>query len=293
MEFIGKKRTNTNYLKSKSNEELINDQQNNTNKKVNNKKKKIIDKNIDKKYDINNSNNSKNFLNKSKFISFYNSNNENLLYFSYKLNPPKIFNSYINEYKFYCAYNCFINARPYNEDRILINCQQYYMNKIHLFAIFDGHGGDKCCKYLMNNFDKILFSQINLMNKTSKSLKETYLLLENTFKEINKPKNLLVSIEKSGSCALTILNIGTKIYCANAGDSRALYSENGSKEIYQISYEHKPQNEAKRIKKVGGTMSCSFMGNIWRLFPGGIAVRQIFINKILYFYFRYQDQLAI
>ena len=34
MEFIGKKRTNTNYLKSKSNEELINDQQNNTNKKV-------------------------------------------------------------------------------------------------------------------------------------------------------------------------------------------------------------------------------------------------------------------
>ena len=67
-----------------------------------------------------------------------------------------------------------------------------------------------------------------------------------------------------------------KIYCANLGDSRALYSENGSKEVYQISYEHKPQNEIKRIEKAGGSVLCSFFGNIWRLFPGSIAVKRIY-----------------
>ena len=62
----------------------------------------------------------------------------------------------------------------------------------------------------MNNFDKILFSQNNIINNSPKSLKEAYNLLENKFKEINKPKNLLISIEKSGSCSLSILNIGKK-----------------------------------------------------------------------------------
>ena len=281
MEYIGKKRAKPHSLKEKSNFKLINVQQKETKKQVDDKNKKaMIKKKKDKNNDINKIKRSLNLidnLSKNKFITFYDSRNEKLLYHSKNIDSPKIFNSSFSEHKFYCAYNSFINNRPYNEDRILINCQRYKNDKIHLFAIFDGHGGDKCCKYLMYNFDKILFSQNNLMSKTSKSLKETYLLLENKFKEIHKPKNLLVPIEKSGSCALTILNIGTKIYCANAGDSRALYSENGSREIYQISYEHKPQNEIKRIKKAGYSIYCGIYGSIWRLFPGGIAVRNFYL----------------
>ena len=279
MEFIGKKRENPISIKSKTTYKIINAQQNETKNKIENKKKKIItnrnkaNNDIINNFNINNNNIDNS--NKNKFISFYNSNNEKLLYLSKSITSPKTFNSSFSEHKFYCSYNSFINIRPYNEDRILINCQKYRNNKIYLFAIFDGHGGDKCCKYLMNNFDKILFSQNNLLTKASKSLKETYLFLDNKFKEIHKPKNLLVPIEKSGSCALTILNIGEKIYCANAGDSRAIYSENGSREVYQISYEHKPQNEMERIKKAGYKIYCSFLGNIWRLFPGGIAVRNI------------------
>ena len=33
--------------------------------------------------------------------------------------------------------------------------------------------------------------------------------------------------------------------------------------------------EVERIKKAGYKIYCSFLGNIWRLFPGGIAVRNI------------------
>ena len=280
MEFLGKKRENSN-IKLKSFSKKDNKHQNKKKTANFKKEKNFLVKNEDNNNDFNEENNNinKSDINKNKNCncsSFYCSNNDKILYVSKNINSPKVFNSSFDDYKFFCAYNSFINNRPYNEDRILINCRKKNNKKLHLFAIFDGHGGDKCCDFLMNNFDKILFSQNNIINNTPKSLKEAYILLENKFKEINKPKNLLMSIEKSGSCSLSILNIGKKIYCANLGDSRALYSENGSKEVYQISYEHKPQNEVERIKKAGGSVFCSFFGNIWRLFPGAIAVRTIY-----------------
>ena len=287
MEFLQKKRNNIN---SKSLNAIIN-----KNKKITKKEDNIEDyKSLSDEDEDERNNNFLNNLdfhitkedsnnNSIKLSSFYNSNNDKILYLSNNLNKAKIFHSSFGDYPFFCSYNSYKNNREYNEDKILISCQKNNEVRIHLFSIFDGHGGNKCCKYLMNNFDKILFSNKNLKNKPSKSLKESYILSENLFKEINKPKNLLIPIEKSGSCALSLLAIGKKIYCANAGDSRAIYSENESKEVYQISYEHKPQNEIKRIKKAGGRISCSFAGNIWRLFPGGIAVRYIYI--IIYIIF--------
>ena len=210
--------------------------------------------------------------NNPKFSQFYHSSKENILYFSKALNPPKYFQSSFENYPFYCSYNSFQNNREYNEDKILISCQKNSKFKLHLFSIFDGHNGDKCCNYLLNYFDKILFSNKNILQKPSRALKETYIDCENKFFELYKPKNLLIPIEKSGSCALSLLVIDKKIYTANAGDSRALYSEKGSKEVYQISYEHKPQNELKRIKKTGCKVYSPLNCNVWRLFPGAIAV---------------------
>ena len=209
------------------------------------------------------------------FSQFYHSSKERILYFSQELTPPKFFESSFENYSFYCSYNSFKNSRIYNEDKILISCQEHSQNKkkFHLFSIFDGHNGDKCCKFLANNFDKFLFSNKNILHKPSKALKETYIQCENNFKEIYKPKNLFVPIEKSGSCALSLLVVGKKIYSANAGDSRAIYSEKGSKEVYQISFEHKPQNELIRIKEAGGKIYSPMIGNVWRLFPGAIAVK--------------------
>ena len=273
MEYLGKKRINSNTIKINSNNDFRN-----KNKYLNKKNKITKNKNLsDEEENIssitNNHEDNKLSVNHNQKL-IYHSSNEKLLYLSKILNKPKTFHSYFDKYNFFCSYNSFMNNKTYNEDKILINCQKIKNIKINLFAIFDGHGGSKCSKFLMNNFDKILLTNKNLITNTSKSLKEAYLYSENYFKEINKPKNLLMEIEKSGSCALTILSIGKKIFCGNVGDSRALYSENGSKEIYQISYEHKPQNEIKRIKKVGGNVNCcNVIGNIWRLFPGGIAVR--------------------
>ena len=244
------------------------------------KKRKYFDSSKQPEHMINNINNNINGIkvncnNNSdiNFSQFYHSSKEKILYFSKEITPPKYFESSFENYPFYCSFNSFKNIREYNEDKILISCNKNKSNKFHLFSIFDGHNGEKCCNFLTNNFDKFLFSNKNLLDKPPKALRETYLQCEHKFLDLYKPKNLLMSIEKSGSCALCILVIGKKIYSANAGDSRALYSEHGSKNVYQISYEHKPQNELTRIRKAGYKIYSPFGGNVWRLFPGAIAVK--------------------
>ncbi len=195
-------------------------------------------------------------------------------------------------YPFLCSYNSFKNKRPYNEDRILINSSLisekkknfYYTNKdknlnslssYNLFCIFDGHSGKKCSTFLMENFSNYLFDTQNrnlLSTNTAKVLKETYLNLEQKFFEINNRKNILVPFESSGSCALSILTKLNQIFVANCGDSRAIYCEDSGKEIYQISYEHKPLYEKKRIEKAGGKIFSNKAKTIWRIKPGNLAV---------------------
>ena len=61
-------------------------------------------------------------------------------------------------------------------------------------------------------------------------------------------------VDKSGSCATIALIIDNILYSINLGDSRALYSRDGGKEFYQITRDHKPNDdiERKRIEKYGG-----------------------------------------
>ena len=278
MNYLQKKRKNmdsqkiNNLLLKKDNKIIKNDNKNKENNIKPKEEKKIVNK--DNKEEDN-----------PLFSQFYHSSEENLLYFSKTLTPPKYFESSFEKYSFYCSYNSFKNNRDYNEDKILISCNQNSNSKIkyHLFSIFDGHNGDKCCKFLSDNFDKFLFSNKNILQKPSRALKETYIDCENKFMEIYKPKNLLIPIEKSGSCALSLLVIEKKIYSANAGDSRALYSEKGSKEVYQISYEHKPNKEINRIEKAGCKVCSPVFCGVWRLFPGGIAVITSININIIFF----------
>ena len=146
MEYQEEKNINNDNCTSKSYYKLIK-------KHINLRQKEISKENIkklsneivpDKKNNYENNN-----IYNHKMSSIYYSNNEKLLYISNKLNLPKTFSSSFENYNFYCAYNSFMNIRRYNEDKILINCQKNNNIKIHLFAIFDGHGGDKCSKYLI------------------------------------------------------------------------------------------------------------------------------------------------
>ena len=59
----------------------------------------------------------------------------------------------------------------------------------------------------------------------------------------------------AGCTANVVLITPEKVYCANAGDSRAVASVAGKAD--PLSYDHKPEDPAEldRIKKAGGTVS--------------------------------------
>ena len=59
-------------------------------------------------------------------------------------------------------------------------------------------------------------------------------------------------IHYEGSTACVVLITPEAIYCANAGDSRAILTK-GSKEVVQLSEDHKPENmvEKERIGNSG------------------------------------------
>ena len=128
------------------------------------------------------------------------------------------------------------------------------------FAIFDGHGGDKCAIFLKENLLNYIIEDKNFPIDIKLSLQSSIERAENEFnkKYLNlKPddlKNLNEKTDFSGSCALICLIVDNKIYLCNIGDSRAIMSmENGSK-FRPLTIDHKPNNpkEYERIIKNGG-----------------------------------------
>lgn len=55
-------------------------------------------------------------------------------------------------------------------------------------------------------------------------------------------------VDNSGSCAIVILLVDKKVYVANVGDSRALMSAEGGKKVYELSRDHKPDEERETVR---------------------------------------------
>ena len=154
-------------------------------------------------------------------------------------------------------------VRNYNEDRVSIiinmtkpeNYTKKNWPKISFFGIYDGHGGSKCADFLRDTLHKIIFSNEYFPENPEKAIKNAFLKTENEF--INKiaiDKNTGNILDRSGSCAILVIVIDTKIYVVNVGDSRGIMSLNGGKEYKTITTDHKPsnENEKKRIIQSGG-----------------------------------------
>ena len=155
-------------------------------------------------------------------------------------------------------------VRNYNEDRvsIIINMnkpQNYNKNrwpKTSFFGIYDGHGGSKCADFLRDSLHKLIFNDINYPENVPEAIKNGFNKAENEFLNTialsNKDSNEI--LDRSGSCAVIILIVDTKIYIANVGDSRCLISMNDGKNYIVVTEDHKPNNEKekKRIENNGG-----------------------------------------
>ena len=212
------------------------------------------------------------------------------------------------------AFNTYSGlVKSNNEDKVSVclnlkkpfNSKSRIWPKMSYFAIFDGHGGDKCSIFLKDNLLNYIMEDKNFPIDIKASLQSSLEKAENEFNKqyqnlkLDNINNLNEKTDFSGSCALICLIVDNKIYLCNVGDSRAIMSmENGSK-IRPLTIDHKPNNpkEYDRIVKNGGKVyidneesfrdnndNLKFINNekefdnyvnddvIYRIFPSDLAV---------------------
>ena len=75
--------------------------------------------------------------------------------------------------------------------------------------------------------------------------------------------------DKSGSCAIVMLVMDDQIWIANTGDSRAVMSSRNGTQFSSLTNDHKPSEEAERVRiiKAGGEVYQN--NNIMLGGPGG------------------------
>lgn len=61
-------------------------------------------------------------------------------------------------------------------------------------------------------------------------------------------------LDWSGSCAIVAMLVEQRVFVVNVGDSRAIMSTDGGNYCINLSYDHKPNEDAeqKRILEGGG-----------------------------------------
>lgn len=152
--------------------------------------------------------------------------------------------------------------RKYNEDRVSIvlniaktnNFICDYWPKISFFGIYDGHGGCTCADFLKDKLHTYIISDDNFPKNPFEAINNGFQKAESEFIEKYAMNEEYKLLDKSGSCAIIALIIDQDCYVANVGDSRALLSCNGGKDIKVLTCDHKPNEEIenKRIIENGG-----------------------------------------
>ena len=190
-------------------------------------------------------------------------------------------NDFIKAY----SYNtCEGNVRNYNEDTI--TAKKIYLdsklksNYFYYFAVYDGHGGKGCSKYLQNNLHKKIkeFSIKGIkdaIDETEKNFLENVAVINGDLKD------------HSGSCAIMVLLKDRKCIIANIGDSRCILFKN--KRLTFSTKDHKQNSyiEKRRIELAGGSIyhpkaitqiyqNGKLIEIPWRVSPGGLSVSRTF-----------------
>ena len=109
-----------------------------------------------------------------------------------------------------------------------------------LFGVFDGHGGKEVAEFAKKHFKKIL--EAELKSKDIKTaLEQAFLKLDDEVKNEDYSND-------TGSTSCVVLITPLEIYCANAGDSRAVLCH--ADKAVALSEDHKPDNpgELARIE---------------------------------------------
>lgn len=145
-------------------------------------------------------------------------------------------------------------------------------HELGLFAIFDGHSGDRVPAYLQNHLFSNILKEDEFWVDPKRSISRAY---QKTDQEI---LNHASGLAKGGSTAVTAMLIdGRRLWVANLGDSRAVLCR-GGKPI-QMTKDHEPNYDRGSIEDRGGFIS-NIPGDVPRV-DGQLAVSRAFGDKSL------------
>ncbi|KAJ0090232.1 hypothetical protein Patl1_14873 [Pistacia atlantica] len=158
------------------------------------------------------------------------------------------------------------------EDYLVAEYRNRKNHVLGLFAIFDGHLGDRVPTYLKDNLFNNILLEPNFWRDPKTAIENAYrstdkFILENS-----------MQLGTGGSTAVTAIVIdGKDLWVANVGDSRAVVCERGS--ANQLTVDHEPHAERRRIEKKGGFVT-TLPGDVPRV-NGQLAVARAFGDQSL------------
>lgn len=116
--------------------------------------------------------------------------------------------------------------------------------RLSFFGVYDGHGGERVALFSGENVHKILAKQAAFKEGNfEQALKDAFLATDRAILQDKRYED-----DVSGCTASVALITNTKIYVANAGDSRTVLGVKGRAK--PLSFDHKPQNEGERNRIV-------------------------------------------
>lgn len=122
-----------------------------------------------------------------------------------------------------------------------------YMNDDEkLFAVFDGHGGDICSRYVVERVPQQLLSSLKFKppqcdSEFVSTMKSAFMRVDEQF--LNEHKNV-VKTSAAGSCGVSVLVRNDTLFVCNLGDSRVLIG--GAKSHEVLTNDHNTKNEKER-----------------------------------------------
>ena len=135
--------------------------------------------------------------------------------------------------------------RDYMEDITLTQHSFMKDTNKHIFAIFDGHGGDESAKMCQSLFPEVFARLIKQAPfNVEQNLKKTFQTLDDEAKK-RKYKNV-------GNTATVIYITNKTLFCANVGDSSCVMVFNDCAKKVSIDHKATDPNERKRIESCGG-----------------------------------------
>ncbi|KAF7851001.1 hypothetical protein BT93_L4743 [Corymbia citriodora subsp. variegata] len=134
------------------------------------------------------------------------------------------------------------------EDYHVAKFMQKKGHELGLFAIYDGHLGDKVPMYLQKHLFSNILKEEEFWVDPKRSISKAY---ERTDQAILSNSS---DLGRGGSTAVTAILInGQQLLVANVGDSRAVLSRGGR--ALQMSIDHEPSTERVSIEHRGGFVS--------------------------------------